>query len=115
MNQRIDRQRGWIGMIGLLLALAIVAYLAKDALLKYGMLPSGDRTVIKAGTPGERARMPAAVDASGTTIECGAGGPDHGDRQGTRRREHAEAAGKQTQRRVLEFPTATGGAGRGRA
>ena len=68
MNQRIDRQRGWIGMIGLLLALAIVAYLAKDALLKYGMVPSGDTTVIKAGTPGERARMPAAVDASGTTI-----------------------------------------------
>ena len=75
MNQRIDRQRGWIGMIGLLLALAIVAYLAKDALLKYGMLPSGDTTVIKAGTPGERARMPAAVDASGTIIDSAPAAP----------------------------------------
>ena len=75
MNQRIDRQRGWIGMIGLLLALAIVAYLAKDALLKYGMMPSGDRTVIKAGTPGERARMPAAVDASGTIIDSAPAAP----------------------------------------
>jgi hypothetical protein len=75
MNQRIDRQRGWIGMIGLLLALAIVAYLAKDALLKYGMIPSGDTTVIKAGTPGERARMPAAVDASGTIIDSAPAAP----------------------------------------
>jgi hypothetical protein len=75
VNQRIDRQRGWIGMIGLLLALAIVAYLAKDALLKYGMIPSGDTTVIKAGTPGERARMPAAVDASGTIIDSAPAAP----------------------------------------
>ena len=75
MNQRIDRQRGWIGMIGLLLALVIVAYLAKDALLKYGMMPSGDTTAIKAGTPGERARMPAAVDASGTIVDSAPAAP----------------------------------------
>lgn len=70
MNQRIDRQRGWVGMIVLLLALVIVAYLSKDALMKYGMMPMGETTVIKAGSPGERARAPAAVDASGATIEA---------------------------------------------
>jgi len=68
MKQHIDRQRGWVGMIVLLLALAIVAYLAKDALMKYGLVP-GDPTAIKAGTPGERARMGAAVDASGTLVD----------------------------------------------
>ena len=71
MNHRIDRQRGWVGMIVLLLALVIVAYLSKDALKKYVAMPSGDTTVIKAGTPGERARAPAAVDASGTLVDSG--------------------------------------------
>jgi hypothetical protein len=69
VNQRNDRQGGWVGMIVLLLALVIVAWLAKDALLKYAMVPSGDTAPVKAGTPGERARAPAAVDASGVNIE----------------------------------------------
>jgi hypothetical protein len=69
MNHRIDRQRGWVGLIALLLALVIVAYLSKDALKKYMAMPSGEITAIKAGTPGERARAPAAVDASGVTID----------------------------------------------
>jgi hypothetical protein len=75
MNQRIDRQRGWVGMIVLLLALVIVAYLSKDALMKYVAMPSGDTTVIKAGTPGERARAPAAVDASGTLVDSASPAP----------------------------------------
>ena len=57
MQQRIDRQRGSVGMIVLLIALAIAAWLSKDALLKYGMLVgSGGTTVVKGGaaTPGER-------------------------------------------------------------
>ncbi len=69
MKGHIDRQKGWVGMIVLLLALAIVAYLSKDALVKYMAVPSGDTTVIKAGTPGERARAPVAVDASGVIID----------------------------------------------
>jgi hypothetical protein len=75
MNQRIDRQRGWVGMIVLLLGLAIVAYLSKDALMKYMAIPSGDTTAIKAGTPGERARTPAAVDASGTLVDSAPAAP----------------------------------------
>jgi hypothetical protein len=57
MQQRIERQRGWVGMIVILIALAIVAWLSKDALLKYGMLSGmGGTTVVKSGaaTPGER-------------------------------------------------------------
>ena len=53
-------QRGWVGMIVLLLALVIVAWLAKDALRKYGMMPAGETTVVKAGTPGERTRSGVA-------------------------------------------------------
>lgn len=58
MQQRIDRQRGWVGMIVILIALAIVAWMSKDALLKYGMLTgAGGTAVVKGGgaaTPGER-------------------------------------------------------------
>ena len=55
MTRCRGRQGGWVGLIGLLLALVIVAYLAKDALRKYGMMPTGETTVIKAATPDERA------------------------------------------------------------
>ncbi len=66
-------QHGWVGMVAMLLALAIVAYLSKDALRKYGLLPSSGETVVrKAGTPGERARAPAAIDATGATVESAA-------------------------------------------
>jgi hypothetical protein len=60
--QTIERQGGWIGLVVILLALVIVAYLAKDALKSY--LP----TAATAGSArqGERTRLPpAAVDASG--------------------------------------------------
>lgn len=64
------RERGWVGMIMLLLALAIVAWLAKDALMSYGLMsPATTGVTSKAGTPGERARAPIAVDATGATID----------------------------------------------
>jgi hypothetical protein len=60
MNATRGRQGGWVGMIVLLLALVIVAYLAKDALRKYGLMPTGETAAIKAGTPGERSGSAAA-------------------------------------------------------
>lgn len=62
MNRRIDRQRGWVGMIVMLIALAIVAWLSKDALLKYAMLSGAGTTTVKGGpaTAGERAGTGAA-------------------------------------------------------
>ncbi|MFO1323235.1 MAG: hypothetical protein U1F15_04140 [Burkholderiales bacterium] len=62
MHGPIGRQGGWVGMIVLLLAVAIVAFLAKDALMKYGLLSPGQTTVKGAATPGERARSGAAGD-----------------------------------------------------
>jgi hypothetical protein len=58
------RQRGWVGLVMILVALAIVAFLAKDALKGYG-LASRTAAPTKAGTPAERARAPGAggVDA----------------------------------------------------
>ena len=38
MVRRGGRQGGWVGMIVLLLALVIVAWLSKDALKKYGLM-----------------------------------------------------------------------------
>ena len=53
------RQRGWVGLVVLLLALVIVAVLAQTALKHYGLLAAAD-------TPAEnkRARL-QAPDASG--------------------------------------------------
>ena len=56
------RQRGWIGLVVVLLALVIVAVLAKDALKSYGLVP-GAAVTKTAGTAGERARAPGAVGA----------------------------------------------------
>jgi len=64
------RERGWVGMIVLLLALAIVAWLSRDALKQYAfMAPATTNVRTEAASPGERARAPAAVDATGATIE----------------------------------------------
>ena len=63
------RQRGWIGIVVILVALAIVAILAKDALKGYG-LTSGANVTTKAGSPGERARMPGAI--AGEALDPGA-------------------------------------------
>jgi hypothetical protein len=58
-ERRIGRQGGWVGLIVILLALVIVAMLAKDALKQYGLMP-GAAPPMQAGSPGERARAPAA-------------------------------------------------------
>ena len=52
----------------MLLALAIVAFLAKDALRKYGLTP-GTVVTTKAGTAGDRARAPGAV--GGEVLDLG--------------------------------------------
>ena len=45
------RQRGWIGLIGILIALVIVAVLAQTVLRSYGLLGSADRTAAGPRTP----------------------------------------------------------------
>ena len=63
-----SRQGGWAGMLVLLLAVLIVAWLSKDALKAYlgSAVTAGESAkTIKAATPGERARSFGAVDASG--------------------------------------------------
>ncbi|MEP7329448.1 MAG: hypothetical protein ABI777_09570, partial [Betaproteobacteria bacterium] len=62
------RQRGWVGMIVILIALAIVAWMSKDALMKYGLLAgSGGTRVVKGGgaMPGERTGSPVAGAVDG--------------------------------------------------
>jgi hypothetical protein len=45
------RHRGWIGLIGILIALVIVAVLAQTVLRSYGLLGSADRTAAGPRTP----------------------------------------------------------------
>jgi len=54
-------QGGWVGLIVILLALAVVALLAQMALKQYGL--PGVAAPTKAGVPGERARAVGAVGA----------------------------------------------------
>jgi len=65
-------QRGWIGLIGLLIALLLVALLAQTVLKTYGVLPGRD-TAAKAGPRGVGAPAPAdptlATPAATTPIE----------------------------------------------
>jgi hypothetical protein len=67
MHRRIGRQRGWVGLIVVLLAVLIVAWLAKDALRDYGLLPSPhEETATDAREPTglQRSPTPAAVSES---------------------------------------------------
>ena len=57
-------QRGWIGIIGLLIALVIVALLAQTVLKTYGLLPGSDA---EAGPRGVGAVGPAPVDPTVAT------------------------------------------------
>ena len=61
MNGRKQRQGGWF-LIVILIALAIAAYLYKDALKAYLMqsVPPAPAPT-QAGTPGERVRSPGAI------------------------------------------------------
>ena len=56
-------QRGWIGIVGLLIALVIVALLAQTALKTYGLLPGSDAAV-EAVPRGVGAAGPAPADAT---------------------------------------------------
>ncbi len=71
------RQRGWVGLVVILLALGIVALLAKDALKQYGLIP-GAAAPVKAGTPGERSRAPGAVGAEAIDLGSAPAAPASG-------------------------------------
>lgn len=64
MNRKVGRQRGWIGTIGVLLALLIIAWLVKDALKEYGLASSAEKATEAAEPTGlQRSPTPAAVSA----------------------------------------------------
>jgi len=63
MHRRIGKQGGWVGLIVILLALAIVAWLSKDALTQYGLLSGPGKAAEPTGL--QRSPTPAAV--SGTS------------------------------------------------
>jgi len=50
-----DRQRGWVGLVVILLALVIVALVAKTALKQYGLVDDTSKT--------QRATAPGASEA----------------------------------------------------
>src|SRR3984893_3640415 len=64
------QQRGWLGLIGLLFALVIVAVLAQKVLKTYGLLPGakpGAKSASERGPRGPGEVSPAPWDASGVT------------------------------------------------
>lgn len=61
------RQRGWVGLIVILIALVIVGMLAQTLLKQYGLLP-GDRAATTTGSPrGVGSTTPMSVDPTTTT------------------------------------------------
>ena len=64
-HQRIARQGGWVGLIVMLLALVIVAWLAKDALKEYGLLGEV-----------EKQQKPSAESVRGAGVGVTGAGPD---------------------------------------
>jgi hypothetical protein len=60
------RQRGWLGLIAILIALVIVALLAQKLLKTYGLVPGSDPSA-QAGPRGPGPAAPAAVDPTGAT------------------------------------------------
>jgi hypothetical protein len=56
-----SRQRGWMGLVVILVALLIVALLAQTALKGYGLLPGSGETT-RAGARVPPAASPASVD-----------------------------------------------------
>jgi hypothetical protein len=66
----LHRQRGWLGLIGLLLALVIVAVLAQKVLKTYGLLPGagpGAGSASERGLRGPGVAIPAPYDGTGVT------------------------------------------------
>jgi hypothetical protein len=68
------RQRGWVGLVVMLVAIVIVALLAKEALKQFGLAP-GKATASKAGTPGERARAAGAVGVEALDLNSAPSAP----------------------------------------
>jgi hypothetical protein len=60
----------------MLVALVIVAILAKDALKQYGLVPGKPAETAKAGTPGERARAAGAMGID--TLDMNSAPPPQG-------------------------------------
>jgi len=66
----LHRQRGWLGLIGLLLALVIVAVLAQKVLKTYGLLAGaepGAKSAAGRGPRGPGGVSPAPLDATDVT------------------------------------------------
>ena len=67
-----SREGGWIGLVVMLVGLAIVAFLAKEALKQYGLLPGKPPIAEKAATPGERARAAGAMGVDAVDLDSSA-------------------------------------------
>jgi len=67
-----SRQGGWIGLVVMLVGLVIVAFLAKEALKQYGVLPGKPPIAEKAATPGERARAAGAMGVDALDLDSSA-------------------------------------------
>jgi hypothetical protein len=63
----LHRQRGWLGLIGLLLALVIVAILMQKVLKTYGLMSGADPGTKTAGPRGPGGASPAPTDATEVT------------------------------------------------
>jgi hypothetical protein len=62
------RQHGWIGLVGLLLALVLVALLAQKVLKSYGLAPGAEQGAKSdTGLHGPGATSPAPMDPTGAT------------------------------------------------
>ena len=62
-------QGGWVGLVVILIALAIVAWLSKDALRKYGLLPDTESTLRRAGVPTEGAATDAVQPPPASVLD----------------------------------------------
>lgn len=60
-------QRGWVGLIVLLLALVIVAVLAQTALKRYGLLAPAETSAVNTSARVQAADAPSQVDSAITT------------------------------------------------
>jgi hypothetical protein len=70
MRTLLHRQRGWLGLIGLLLVLVIVAVLAQKVLKTYGLMSGaepGGKSAAERGTRGPDGVSPAPLDAPDLT------------------------------------------------
>ncbi len=65
--RNLHRQRGWLGLIGLLLALVIVAILAQKVLKTYGLMPGAEPQTKTAGPRGPGGASQAPLDATEAT------------------------------------------------